>query len=247
MVTAPVRQPGCPAAADLEAHAVGDLPELATHLSGCTGCAGYVAALREEQLAFNRARPPELFLQKLERRAQAPAPKPWWRWLAVLAPVGVAAALAVVLLAPPTTSGGDVTLKGGAFKVFLKGADAPLGQDAKVRAGDALRFAYDAPADGFLAVFDLDGSEAVTLFFPYGGAAPAPVRKAQGVLPGSTVLDAQRGPEWLVAVWAPTAFDVAAVSAQLKGQATRDRVSVSCEGCAVSALRLAKEGGAATP
>lgn len=246
MVTAPVRQAGCPAAAELEAHAVGDLPELGAHVSGCAACAPYVAALREEHAAFNRARPPELFLQKLSRRADAPAPKPWWRWLAVLAPVGVAAALVVVLLRP-TTHGGDVTLKGGEFHVFLKGAEAPLAQDAKVRAGDALRFAYDAPADGFLAVFDLDGSEAVTLFFPYGGAAPAPVKKAQGVLPGSTVLDAQRGPEWLVAVWAPAAFDVAQVSAQLKGQATRDRLTVSCEGCAVSTLRLDKQGGAATP
>jgi len=247
MVSAPVRLAGCPAAADLEAHAVGDLPELAPHVTGCAACGPYVAALRDEQAAFNRARPPELFLQKLSRRAEAPAPKPWWRWLAVLAPVGVAAALAVVLLRPPATGGDDVTLKGGAFRVFLKGADAPLGQDAKVRAGDALRFAYDAPADGFLAVFDLDGSEAVTLFFPYGGAAPAPVKKAQGVLPGSTVLDAQRGPEWLVAVWAPAAFDVAQVSAQLKGQATRDRLSVTCEGCVVSTLRLDKQGGARTP
>lgn len=241
MIPVPARQPGCPAAADLEAHAAGDLPQLAAHVAGCASCGPYVAALREESAAFVRARPPELFLAKLERRARAPAPRPWWRFFAVLVPAAVAAALVIVLVRPPPD---DVTLKGDPFRVFVKRGDAEpvaLGADAAVRPGDALRFAYDAPADGHLAVFDLDGTEAVTVFFPFKGAAPAPVKKAQGLVPGSVVLDAQPGPEWLVAVWAPSSFDVPALAAQLKGQATRDRISLSCTGCVVSSLRLSKQ------
>lgn len=250
MIAAPLRKPGCPAAADLEAHAVGDLPELAGHVDACPDCQPYVLGLRGEVQAFVRARPAEQLLKKLERRAAAKPARPWWRWLAVLAPVAAAAALLVVFARPTAAPDDGVTLKGDALRVFVKrgqGDSQPLGADAVVHPGDALRFAFEAPADGYLAVFDLDGTETVTVFFPFGGATAAPVKKAHGLLPGTVVLDEKPGPEWLVAVWAPTRFDTAGVAAQLQGQATRDHLTASCSGCLVSALRLDKRGGAGAP
>lgn len=244
------RRPGCPAAADLDAHAAGDLPALGDHVAACPHCGPYVASLREELGAFLRARPSDRFLSQLARRqasqeVETRRRSPWPRLFGFLTPVVAAAALVLVLLRPgaPTPGGGEVTLKGERLRVFARrGADEPrpLGPDAAVRAGDALRFAYDAPADGYLAILDLDGTDAVTVFYPYQGSAAAPVKKGAGLLPGTVVLDDKPGPEWIVAVSAPTAFDLAQVSAQLRGQATRDRLTVTCEGCEVSSLRLLK-------
>ncbi|MFZ5441251.1 MAG: hypothetical protein ACOZQL_14680 [Myxococcota bacterium] len=238
--TPPVRSERCPPTAELEAFAAGASPALAAHVSGCAHCAPYVEALRREADAFARARPPELFLKQLARRVDAQATRraPWWRWLAIAVPVAAALALVVKL---PTDDG--VTLKGDAFKVFLKRGDAEsvaLGPDAQVQAKDALRFSYDAPADGFLAVFDLDGADEVTVFFPYAASTAGAVKKGQGLLGGSVVLDAQAGPEWLVAVWAKKPFDTGPLAAQLRGQATRPEVKLSCDGCVVSTLRLSK-------
>lgn len=242
MIAAPLRASGCPASAELEAHAAGDEPRLAEHVTGCATCGPYVLALQEASAAFLRQRPPELFLKKLARRAEAPPPRPWWRWLAVLGPVGAAVVLSFVLRTGPEQPDG-VTLKGEPLRVFLKRGEAEpraLKADEVVRAGDSLRFSFDAPADGYLAVLELDGTEGVTVFFPFRGGAPAPVKQSQGLVPGAVVLDDKPGPEWLVGVWAPAPFDTAALATQLRGQATRDRLSVSCPGCVVSTLRLSK-------
>lgn len=241
MISPPERKPGCPANADLEAHSAGELPELDPHVAGCTSCGPYVAALKEETAAFVKARPPELFLKKLEaRRAAAPRARPWWQWLAVVVPV--AAALLLVVWSRPVDDG--VVLKGGEFRVFAKRGDAEpsaLINDALAREGDLLRFSYDAPADGFIAVLDLDGSDTASVFYPWQGTAPAAIARGASVLPGSVALDAQVGPEWLVAVWSKKPFDVKALLAQLKGQATRDRIALTCDGCQVSTLRVVKQ------
>lgn len=237
----PSRTPSCPPTEALEAFAAGASQELAPHVSACPHCGPYCAELRAQADAFSRARPPELFLKQLERRAQQKEPTPWWRWVAIAVPL--AATVALVVTRPGLDDG--VTLKGSAFKVFLKRGDAEavvLGSEAPVQARDALRFSFDAPEDGYLAVLDLDGAEEVTVFFPYGGTAAVAVKRAQGLLPGSVVLDAQGGPEWLVAVWSREPFKTAALAAQLRGQATHPDVKVSCEGCVVSTLRLSKRG-----
>lgn len=237
--TPPVRGPQCPPAAELEAFAAGESRSFEPHVAACAQCQPYVTALRAEAEAFQRARPPELFLKQLERRAAVKPKAPWWRWLMLVAPV--AAALVVFFLLPPPGDG--VTLKGSPLRVFLKRGEAeptPLPADGRVKAGDSLRFSYDAPADGHLAVFELDGREQVTVFWPYGGAAAAPVKKAQGLLPGAVVLDDSPGPEWLIAVWSSAPFDTAPLARQLKGQATRPTVELECSGCIVTPQRLLK-------
>ncbi|MDP1821641.1 MAG: hypothetical protein Q8L48_00280 [Archangium sp.] len=238
--TPPTRGTGCPPAAALEAFAAGEPQPFAAHVGSCAQCGPYVAALRADADAFARARPPELFLKQLERRAAGRPRTPWWRWLGVLAPVAAALVLFFVTRPPPDDG---VTFKGPPLRVFLKRGDAEpalLPPDGRVKPGDSLRFGYDAPADGYLAVFELDGTEATTVFWPFAGTAGAPVKQSQGLLPGTVVLDDSPGPEWLVAVWSRAPFDTAPLAQQLKGQSTRPSVELKCAGCVVTTQRLLK-------
>jgi hypothetical protein len=240
----PVRGPQCPPAVELEAFAAGEPRPFAAHVESCDDCGPYVAALKAEAEAFARARPPELFQKQLERRALSSPARPWWtRWWVVLTPVAAALALFLVPTGVPGPGDDGVTLKGSALRVFVKRGDAeptPLAADARVAAGDALRFSYDAPQDGYLAIFDLDGTEAVTVFWPFDGTAASAVKRGAGLLPGSVVLDASPGPEWLVAVWSRAPFDVAPLAAQLRGQATRPAITLDCGDCVVASQRLSR-------
>jgi hypothetical protein len=242
MTPAAQRGPDCPSAFELEAFSAGESAGLAAHVGGCDACGAYVDTLRKGRDAFVRLRTPELFLAQVERRAaQRPAPRRWG-WLA-LVPLAAAAAAVLVLTVPPK-GGDDVTLKGERFHVLVKRGDAAperVRGDAMLRGGDALRFTFDAPRDGQLAVLDLDGTERVTAFYPPQGATSAPVHSgADAPLPGSTVLDDAPGPEWLIAVFSPEAFEVAPLAAQLTGQSRRASLELSCPGCQIFTLRIGK-------
>ena len=242
MITPPQRRPECPPAAELEAFAAGEERPFGAHVAGCSRCGPYVEALRAEAAAFARARPPELFLKQVERRAAAAKPeRPWWRWLMIAAPL--AAALVVFFLFPRGPVDDGVTMRGPPLRVFLKRGDAEpsvLAPDARVKPGDSLRFSYDAPSNGYLAVFELDGTESTTVFWPYGGSSAAPVKQAEGLLSGVVVLDDSRGPEWLVAVWSKKPFETAPILQELKGQSTRASITLQCADCVVTTQRLLK-------
>lgn len=246
------RGPGCPPAAALEALSAGEaLPdEVASHLRGCPACTAQLAALREAAEAFLRARPPELFLRQLERREEAARARP--RGLrGLVTALAVAAPLALVALLAPRVfhpAGGEpgVTFKGGgAFRVAVSrgGAGAPelAAPDGVVRAGDALRFAYEAPADGYLLVLELDGRGEAAVLHPFGAAEGARVAAgAREFLPGSVVLDAAPGPEHLFAVFSPRPVEAAPLLAALRAQARRPEPALGCAGCTVTTLRLRK-------
>lgn len=237
--TPPPRGPECPPLAELEAFAAGEARPFEAHVAACAHCGPYVAALRVEADAFTRARPPELFLKQLERKAAARPTAPWWRWLALGAPLAAALVLFFFFRTPEP----EVTFKGAPLRVFLKRGDAEptlLPPDARVKAGDSLRFGYDAPAEGYLAVFELDGTEATAVFWPYAGARAAKVKQAQGLLAGAVVLDDSPGPEWLVAVWSRAPFETAPLLQQLRGQSTRPALALECGDCVVTTQRLLK-------
>jgi len=241
MIAPPKRLPGCPPTVELDSFAAGEPSAHAEHVASCAECGPYVAALKREAEDFSRQRAPELFLKQLERRQAAKA-KPWWRVLGFLVPV--AAALVLVVRGQQPVDEG-VTLKGAGFNVFLKRGEAepvPVQMNTHVQAGDALRFSYDAPSDGYLTVFELDGRENVTVFWPYGEKQAGPVKKGPQTLPGSVVLDDSPGPRWLVAVFSTKSLAAAPVAAQLKGQSTRPSLKFDCEvdTCSVTTLRLSK-------
>jgi len=97
------RGPACPPAAVLEALSAGEpVPaEVSAHAAACPDCAAQLAALREAAAAFVKARPPELFLRQVERRAAAEsAARPGW--LRRLAPtLALAIPLALVVTVAP--------------------------------------------------------------------------------------------------------------------------------------------------
>jgi hypothetical protein len=213
-------------------------------VEGCAACGGQLAALTAARDAFLRARPSDRFLRQLERRATAaPAPPPWRRLLPLLAVC--VPLLAVVVFVPRfLPQDGGVRLKGGSFHVVVarEGA-APelLAPDSLVRAGDALRFAYEAPEAGHLLVLELDGRGAASVFHPFGGEASAPLPAGQrDFLPGSVVLDEAPGPEWLFAIFSPRPLEAAPLLARLREQAGRAEPTLSCPDCSVSVLRLRK-------
>ncbi|QRK06651.1 DUF4384 domain-containing protein [Archangium violaceum] len=234
----------CPPAALLEAMSAGEAaPEATrTHVEGCADCRGQLEALTTAREAFVRARPPELFLRQLERRAAA-RPRPGPRWL--LPVLGACVPLLALLVLVPRLGGEDgVLLKGGAFRVVVSragGTPELLGPDAQVRTGDALRFSYEAQEPGHLLVLELDGRGAASVFYPHGSATSAPQPAGQrDFLPGSVVLDDAPGPEWLLAVFSPRPLQAAPLLETLRAQAGRAEPTLSCPDCSVSMLRLQK-------
>ncbi|MFY0528711.1 hypothetical protein ACN28I_37950 [Archangium gephyra] len=238
------RGPHCPPAAVLEAMSAGEAtPEATrTHVGDCPDCRGQLQALTTAREAFVRARPPDLFLRQLERRA-ASQPRPVRRWLLPVLSACVPL-LALLVLVPRLGQEEGVRMKGGAFRVAVsREGSAPelLGPDAQVRPGDALRFAYETPEAGHLLVLELDGRGAASVFHPYGSATSAPLPAAQrDFLPGSVVLDDAPGPEWLLAVFSPRPLEAAPLLESLRAQAGRAEPTLSCSDCSVSTLRLQK-------
>jgi hypothetical protein len=228
----------------LEALSAGEATPEATrlHVEGCPHCGPQLAALTSGREAFVRARPPELFLRQLERRA-ATAPRPGLRRLLPLLGAFVPL-LALLVLVPRLLEGDGVRDKGGAFRVVASrtgGAPELLGPDAQVKPGDALRFAYEAPEAGHLLVLELDGRGSASVFYPYSGTTSAPLAAGQrDFLPGSVVLDDAPGPSFLFALFSPRPLEAAPLLEALRTQADRPEPTLSCPDCRVSTLRLQK-------
>lgn len=238
-VSLPVRDKGCPAAAQLEAFSAGDLVALAPHVEGCAECGRYVRALTANAEAFQKARPPELFLRQVAQRPARQAPFRWWP---ALLPAALAVGLGMLFIPKLFATPEAVRFKGGAFRAFVKRGHtepAPVRMDQTLAAGDELRFAFQANRDGYLAVFELDGTERVELRFP---PAPGASRITAGttLLPGAIALDASVGPEWFVSVFSTEPLDVETLSEQLKGQSRHPRINLDCERCDIETLRIAK-------
>jgi len=236
------RGPHCPPATVLEAMSAGEAPPepIRTHIEGCASCRGQLEALTASRDAFLRARPAEIFLRQVDRRAAAAPRRRWW----VTALAACVPLLAVLVLVPRLTGEDGVRFKGEGFRVVASrsgGAPELLASDALVHPGDALRFAYESPEAGHLLVLELDGRGAASVFYPYGSDRSAPLAAGQReFLPGSVVLDAAPGPEWLLAVFSPGPLEAAPLLDQLRAQAGRAEPTLSCDGCRVSKLRLQK-------
>lgn len=236
----PQRGVACPPALALEALFAGEpsTPAVKSHAQTCPECRSYLTGLGQEQDAFLARRTPELFLRKVKRaETDPPRQRAWFSFLGAVA----AAACALLL----TVRGPEARLKGGGLSVFVKhGESSPrrLVAESRVHPGDQLRFAYASPQPGFVAVFELDGAGHVSVFHPFGGAAPAVIAPSnEDVLPGTVALDRTTGAEWLVAVFRPAPFDLSEIAAQLAATAAGETPAPSCDGCRVSALRLLKE------
>lgn len=241
----PVRGPRCPPPVDLEELAAGEpgRPGAAAHLGECSPCRGYVELLRAEREAFLRQRPQEMFLRQVATKTPQPGRRR--RWVPALAfglpALALAVGISVALVGTPPGIRG----KGGALTVVVQrpgeSGARPVAQDARLDRGDALRFSFAAPRDGYLMILDLDGSGKATVFHPYGGARSSRIRAgAADFLPNSVILDAAPGPEWIVAVFSPEPLEAEPLLAQVRATPWAGAPAVQCPGCQVEALRIQK-------
>lgn len=101
--------------------------------------------------------------------------------------------------------------------------------------GDGLAFAYTAPQDGHVALFDLDGTEAACIYPENGTTAPAPA----GVdveLDVAVELDGSASQESIVAVFCETPQSTSNLAAALSHAESLP------QSCTADRVRLPKEG-----
>lgn len=192
----------CPSDLALERHLLDPAasPHLA-HVEACPPCRARVARMQAEGEDFRRF----VFPATVDQ-VEAAAARPRRRWFPlVLAPAGalvaIAAALLLVVRAPPGPPPGYVGTMGGPITLaaFTGGAEGvhALADGEVVPAAAALRFKVRAK-DCSLWVLSVDGAGAVTRLFPAEGGPAVP--PPGGELPGGAVLDGIAGPERLYAV-----------------------------------------------
>ena len=155
---------------------------------------------------------PPLDLGRLRHRAEivteaeaapAPANSPWVQWFGV---IGMAAALLLTALpsAPPVAGGGTGwTAKGSAISAWSleNGALLPY-EGAALGEGDVVGFKVSPGSHQELTLLSVDGTGAVSVFYPEQGRQPLRVSPGATMeLPGTLTLDGAPGPELFVVVW----------------------------------------------
>ncbi len=138
---------------------------------------------------------------------------PWWQgWFRVLLPVAVALLAFVAIRTPdePTTFG----TKGHAdldFYVEQDGSIRPGIEGETLAPGDRVQFTYRADGLDNLVLVNVDGTGALTVFYPEDpdGEPLAVVPGGRQLLEGSIQLDDAPGPEVFVAVFGVGSVDEA--------------------------------------
>jgi hypothetical protein len=105
----------------------------------------------------------------------------------------------------------DLRPKGGSIGLVIHVATGsgsqPIAGADPVHPGDRIRFEVSVPGPGYLAVVGIDSSGTATVYYPFGGTAPAKIDAGAGaVLPGGVELDATLGDEQIYAVYAAQTF-----------------------------------------
>jgi hypothetical protein len=171
-----------------------------------------VDALRADAAAFLIKHPPGPIAARLE-----PPRRSWFQWLVPALAAVAALVVAVVFLRPVED---DVTTKGAmaftAFRLSSDGAVQELTPNAKVKAGDRVRFSVKVPSDGFLAVVSRDGAGNASVYFPSSSTVSAR-HGATALLPDAIELDGVLGPERVWAIFSARSFEVSQAIEQLKG------------------------------
>ena len=182
----------------LDALALNALDEAAAararaHLASCAQCRAddeSAAALREHFTVHVLPRTAPV------RRRRS------WRWIWLAAPMLAAAAILLVLRREPPPP--ELGIKGDAtWQVFAHraGKTFEVHDGAVLAAGDEIRFVVVPDRARFVLIVSVDGAGQASIYYPYNGAASAPIDGPRVELAGSIVLDAAPGPERLFALF----------------------------------------------
>lgn len=235
----PARQGACPPAVDLEALASGEaLSASQLHLASCPACRSYVEGLRARAADFLRARPKELFLRQLDRRA---APRKGSRLKLGFALAATTTLAVVAVLHFQVEDPLPARFKGSWVSVHLKrGQEERLARPGELlRAEDALRFSVRSDRPGFAAVLERDGRGKVQMVAPFEAPSPQEVKAGSTTLEDAAILDDAPGPEAFVAVFAEKPFDLAALRRRLESASKGSKLE--CPQCRVEWLEFEKQ------
>jgi putative zinc finger protein len=203
----------------LDALALGALDQaettqVRTHLAGCSTCRAdqdAAAALRAE--FATRVLPRGLPVRRPRR----------WPWLVFPAIAAAAVTLTLWLAPRPRIApDSDLAIKGGAsWQVFAHraGQTFPVHDGTPLAAGDRIRFVVVPEQATYLIVASVDGSGAITVYYPYGGDHSVAIEGDRVELAGSIELDDAPGPERIYALLSDRPIAAETVKSRLRAVA----------------------------
>ena len=186
-----------------------------------------LAELEAASQAFLAGVDLDLEVRRIEQRAERLAPAPRRGWLRWLFPAGalVAAAAAIVLVffanrrsergGSGSGSGDDLMTKGDDISLVIHTPDARLASGDTIAPHTRLRFEVQGSKPGYIAVIGLDGSNAATVYYPYG-ASEAAALGADRLLPHAIEIDETPGDEQFFAVFSTRPFAIDTVMPVIK-------------------------------
>lgn len=176
------------------------------HAAGCPRCTEIIASLEDGRREFLANHPSEAVVPRLLERAAGSCRRR--RLALVAAPAAVLLATIVVLVAWPVNHHprpGATRVKGGVSLRFFvqrgrRSVEARSGQ--VFHAGDRIQFVYSSGAKRYLFMVSLDDEGRVSNFNYKGSQRSVPIVPGNGqVLAGSIILDDNKGPERVYAVF----------------------------------------------
>jgi hypothetical protein len=135
-------------------------------------------------------------------------------WLAVPALAAVVACVIVL-----RGGGVQLTAKGGAaWQVFAHrdSAIVPVHDGDRLDEGDQIRFVVMPDGAPYLLIASIDGAGRASIYYPYGGAASAPIRGSRVEIDGSIVLDDAPGAERIYALLSDEPLDAGRIEELLR-------------------------------
>lgn len=216
---------------ELERELAGDLP--AARMAEATDAdRARLGELRAESEAFLRSVDVDMEVKRIQQRVERAKPEKspaWWRWLV---PAGALAAAAAVFLMffrkdHPKAPDDDIQIKGDGVALIIHLATTNKSQvldtGDPVKPGDRLRFEIDAPKPGYVAIFGVDGTGKVSVYYPDGPDA-AHYDPEDRLVPGAIQLDATPGDEHFTLVYSDKPFATAILSGPLPSGLQHDEV-----------------------
>jgi hypothetical protein len=239
------------------------------HVPGCARCAARVEALRAHRDAFLVGADPTAASVEIVRRFDVvPRARVGLGSWAPLAALAAGLVVAVLVRAPGAPEGSSVDPRGdrakgrveappprapqasgaprgaevgGALELFVEAPDGlvavPPGTPLAARTH--LRLRAEGAGRGFVAVLSVDSSGQLSTYYPASGDALVAFAGGAALLPGAVELDAARGPERVVAIFADAPLPLEPLRARL-------RAALDAAGGQVLALDLTSLGDRVT-